>query len=74
MGWLQVELSPDLLGTVVDRGDGGGGKRRGERSAGERWGLKHHWDSLTVILSQAGDCKHPFSNSSCSPCVAEKRK
>lgn len=49
-------------------------KEEGERGAGERWGLKHRWDSVTVILSQAGDCKHPFSNSSCSPCVAEKRK
>lgn len=37
MGWLQVELSPDLLGTAVDRGDGGGGKRRG-REALERGG------------------------------------
>lgn len=68
MVWLQVELSPDLLGTAVDRGDGVGGKRRG------KGGFKHRWDSVTVILPQAGDCKHPFSNSCPSPCVAEKRK
>lgn len=29
MGWLQVDLSPDLLGTVVDLEGGVGGKRRG---------------------------------------------
>lgn len=35
MGWLQVELSPDLLGTAVDRGDSVGGKRRGRDALGK---------------------------------------
>lgn len=27
VGWLQVELSPDLLGTAADRGEGVGGQK-----------------------------------------------
>lgn len=69
MGWLQMELSPDLLGTAVDHGDGVGG---GEVHWGG--GLEHRWDSVTVILPQAGGSKHPCSNSSSSSCFAEKRK
>lgn len=38
---------------------------------GKRRGLKPFWGSVTVILSQAGECKHPFANCP-SSCREEK--